>query len=103
MERRFDCFLSGFTPDVNGQIIAGDVHLVLKGKPYLISVGTEEYVTQLRRDNEGKSPEDQLNDRVLILGQEEIVEPRICERLSKLPFEALEPYLVEQKPFIESS
>lgn len=65
----------------------------LDGRPYEVTVTTSDYLGRLRAYNQTLAPEARLDDNMFVLPNISGPEEEICEKLSKIPFEQLEPYL----------
>ncbi len=92
------CYLIGEIKDQNLAVIAQDIHLVRGDKPYVITVGTVEFLQSVVDHNRVLTDDDptRLDDKVFILDKIVSID-QICATLSRLPLEELRPYLTEQK------
>lgn len=78
------------------QIVQRDLMLMYEGKKYILSVGTQNYLDALIKYNQGFPEEEQLDDKVLVLGSVHKLEG-VISNLSTLEPQEVVPYLTEQK------
>lgn len=82
--------------EIKKQPTSMDLVINRGGKPYLISVASPAFIEGLRQHNEGLDPSVQMGEKHFpmndILSAEEV-----CMKLSQIPFDELQPYLIEQR------
>lgn len=82
----------------DGKTVAQDIHLLRGEKPYVITIATRRFLRHAQKHNRRLPQDDpaRINERVLIL-RDVSDENEILEELSRVSFEGLRPYLIEQK------
>lgn len=92
IEEGQSCFQLGHIPDQNGQTLLSELVIFRNSQFYTIQVTTPTFLEELRRQNTGLDPAVQTDDKAFVLP--DVSKPDlICEQLSQVPFEELEPYL----------
>lgn len=90
-----DCRQIHFTGDEQ-QPTSCDLIISRGGRSYLISVTTPGFLERLKKYNRPLDPSVQFDDVFYVMDDLPIVD-ELCQRLSQIPFEKLQPYLTEQK------
>lgn len=94
-----------FTPDAifqlgtvenAGNVVERDLEVRYRGRIYILSVGTQNYLDALRAYNQRFSPEEQLDENMLVMQTVNDLN-LVIRTLRGMDFEAIAPYLVEQE------
>lgn len=79
-----------------GEIVHRDIVLSYKGKTYLLSVGTQDYLDWIKIYNQRFEADMKIDENVLVLERVENMDG-IVARLREMDLDSVSPYLVEQK------
>ena len=77
------------------QIMARDLMISLDSKHYIITVGTPQYLADLKSHHRRLDASSEFDEKIYILDDVSDVS-ELCRKLLRIPFEDLSPYLVEQ-------
>lgn len=94
-DRQTGCYQVHFTGDEQ-QPTSRDLIISRGDKTYLISVTTPGFLEGLNEYNRPLDPSIQLDDGFYVMDDLPVVD-ELCQRLSQIPFEKLQPYLTEQQ------
>lgn len=94
MEERKPCFGIGIV-EKEGQIMARDVMLEREGRKFVISVGTPSYMVDLETHRKSLDLPVPGQAEVMVMQDVASIED-ICNQLSQIPTDRLQPYLTEQ-------
>ncbi len=83
------------TVEEAGNVVERDLEVGYKNRVYILSVGTQNYLDALRSYNQRFSPEEQLDDNLLVMPTVNDLN-LVFRTLRSMDFEAIAPYLVEQ-------
>ncbi len=77
-----------------GRTVFRELQIVREGINYTISVAEPDFIEEVRKSNQSKSPSVQIDDNIFPLPNVSVVES-ICHQLSQIPFDKLQPYLTQ--------
>lgn len=93
-EIQTDCYQVGFSGDEQNPTVR-ELRLQREGRIFLINVTTANHLEDLRTYNRQFDPQNQLDERLYVVDQLPSV-GELCQQLSQIPLEQLQPYLTEQ-------
>ncbi|TSC63989.1 MAG: hypothetical protein G01um101493_274 [Microgenomates group bacterium Gr01-1014_93] len=89
-----DCFPLG-AYERDSTVLARDMVIKRGGKTFTITVGTEDYLEVIRRENKGLDEGSQLSESCFLLDDVTDAD-MVCRVLSDQPIETLTSFLIEQ-------
>ena len=90
------CQEVGFIKNASGEVLSRELVIGRGGQRYLVSVGLPDYLSHVNFINKALPEDAQDFDNILPMKDISRVED-ICAQLSKIPLNALQPYLIAQE------
>lgn len=100
MNREFDCFEIASAGE---PAHLREFQLTLDGRTYVIKFTFPRYLQELRERNANRLPSARVDENIYVFHGVDSTEQlafmskdEVCQRLHRIPFETLHPYLIEQ-------